>query len=284
MLDHFGPVTYGPGEAVGAPDHPHRGFETITYMLQGKFQHKDSFGGSGMIETGGVQWMTAGSGLVHSEMPSDEIIEKGGTIEGFQLWLNLPAAKKMVPPAWQDRGPSETPVAPIPGASEGSNVRVLAGESCGASAVIDTHTPFFYLDVTLAKAGDRLVQPVPGSYSTFVYVFRQRASVGSAGDEVAEGQVAEFAVEGTDVIVEAPEGITEPVRFLLVGGPPIGEPVVQHGPFVMNTRDEIMDAMRDFQSGKMGRISGERERAVKTSAARATQRRTGRWTKDSDEL
>ncbi|KAA0167331.1 hypothetical protein FNF28_02863 [Cafeteria roenbergensis] len=284
MLDHFGPVVYGPGEAVGAPDHPHRGFETVTYMLQGTFQHLDSWGGAGRIEPGDVQWMTAGSGLVHSEMPSDEIIEKGGTVEGFQLWVNLPRAKKMVKPAWQDRKASEMPLVAIPGASEGSTVRVIAGSSCGKEAVIETHTPFFYIDVTLASAGDRLVQPVPGHFSTFVYVFRESALLGSTKRLVKLGHVAEFEAAGDEVVVEAPEGIKGPVRALIVGGAPIKEPVVQYGPFVMNTREEIMDAMRDFHSGKMGDIDGARERAAATDAARTTQRRSGRWAKDSEEL
>jgi quercetin 2,3-dioxygenase len=284
MLDHFGPAEYGPGEAVGAPDHPHRGQETVTYMLQGEFEHKDSYGNSGTLRPGWAQWMTAGRGLVHSEMPSAEIIEKGGTVEGFQLWVNLPAKDKMCEPRYQDTPPERMPLVPIPGASEGSTVRVIAGESCGGSAVIETKIPVTYLDVTLASPGDKLEQAVPEDHATFVYVFRESALLGADKIAAKEGQIAEFAADGNTVVIEAPEGISEPVRALVLAARPIKEPVVQYGPFVMNTREEIMQAVRDFQAGKMGSIPGERTRSAQTSAARAAQKRSGRWREDDEEL
>lgn len=288
MLDHFGPTTYAPGEAVGAPDHPHRGQETVTYMLQGEFEHKDSWGNEGRLGPGWVQWMTAGSGLVHSETPSAKVMKEGGTVEGFQLWVNLPAKDKFVEPRYQDTAAERIPVVAIPGASEGSTVKVITGESCGASAVIDTKTPISYLDVKLASAGDTLRQEFPKTYSVLVYVFRESLLLGDGEAVVKTGQVAEFGeVEeegGTAVVLKAPEGIKEPVRALIIAGEPIKEPVVQYGPFVMNTREQIMDAIRDFQAGRMGRISGERERMKEAEEARAAQKKSGRWAKESSEL
>lgn len=282
MLDHFGPVEYGPGEAVGAPDHPHRGFETVTYMLQGTFEHKDSWGNEGRLGPGWVQWMTAGSGLVHSEMPSKEIIEKGGVVEGFQLWVNLPAKDKMIPPRYQDTPAETIPIVRIPGAaSDASTVKVVAGESCGVSAVIETKIPITYLDITL-QPGDRLEQPCPRSRHAFAYVFRSRVTVGSNRKSAMEGQVVEIDHDGDVFTVEAPADNTEAARVLFIAGEPIGEPVAQYGPFVMNTREEIMQAMRDFQAGKMGAIAGEEERMRETRAARATQKRTGRWDHDEE--
>lgn len=228
--------------------------------------------------------MTAGSGLVHSEMPSAEIREKGGTVEGFQLWVNLPRKDKMIAPRYQDTPADKIPLVPIPGASEGSTVKVIAGEACGASAVIDTRTPIVYFDVTLASAGDRFVHPLGAEFAAVVYTFRSTALVGSGKARVTEGQAAEFHAEEGSLAIEAAEGITEPVRCLVIGGVPLKEPVVQYGPFVMNTREEIMDAIRDFQAGKMGRIDGEEERMRETRRGRAAQERTGRWGKDSEEL
>jgi redox-sensitive bicupin YhaK (pirin superfamily) len=228
--------------------------------------------------------MTAGSGLVHSEMPSAEIREKGGTVEGFQLWVNLPRKDKMIAPRYQDTAAELIPKVPIPGASEGSTVKVVAGDACGASAVIDTRTPIVFLDVTLASPGDRFVHPLGADFAAVVYTFRSAALVGKDATRLVEGQAAEFKAEEGGIVIEAASDITEPVRCLLIGGVPLKEPVVQYGPFVMNTEEEIMEAIRDFQAGKMGSIEGESERMRETRESRAKQERTGRWKKDSEEL
>ena len=244
LLDEMGPVKNEPGEAQGAPDHPHRGFETVTYLLEGAMQHRDSAGNSGRLNPGDVQWMTAGSGVVHSEMPSAEMLRDGGTLHGLQLWVNLPAAEKMKPPRYQD-----TPSARIPVVEEGGVwVKVIAGQSLGASAVIETHTPILYLHVRM-KPGARLVQAVPSSYNLFAYVLSGRARF-DAKREAEEGAAVFFRGDGDEVEITA----TSDAEFLLLGGEPINESVARYGPFVMNTREEIYQAFEDFRAGRMGRI------------------------------
>lgn len=279
MLDHMGPATYGPGEAVGAPDHPHRGFETVTYMLQGAFQHKDSSGNHGDLQTGDVQWMTAGSGLIHSEMPSDEIIEKGGTIEGFQLWVNLPAAKKWVPPRYQDIRSANIPVVPLP-SGQGGSVKVIAGESVGATAVIDTNTPIVFLDVRL-EPGDSLEQPLPKSFNAFVYVHSGSIEI-ATGRKLKEGQVAVLDSKGDFIRLAVPAEATSGGKALLLAGEPINEPISRYGPFVMNTQAEIEEAFRDYRDGRLGIIPGAEERQRKTEAARRAQQQSGAWKKDGE--
>eukprot|EP01079_Euglenida_sp_SAG-EU17-18_P012459 gene12459-2273_t len=214
LLDHFGPVTHGPGEAIGAPDHPHRGFETVTYMLQGHFQHKDSQGNQGDLGPGWVQWMTAGSGVVHSEMPSDTIIRDGGTIEGFQLWVNLPAAQKMVPPRYQDTPPEEMPWVTSPDGLV--SVKVIAGQYQGSASAIQTHTPIVYFDVRV-KPGGRFHYDVPADHSTLVYSHMGAGFV--CGTAVQDGQAALLG-DGTGVVLEAS---SQELRALLIGARPIGE-------------------------------------------------------------
>jgi redox-sensitive bicupin YhaK (pirin superfamily) len=248
LLDEMGPVDYRPGEAVGAPDHPHRGFETITYMLEGQFEHEDSAGHKGVLRPGDVQWMTAGAGIVHSEMPSREIRDKGGRVHGFQIWVNLPAKLKMTRPRYQEVSGANIPQAASPDGR--ARVRVVAGEALGASAVIDTHIPIVYQDWTLDSGADVTVA-LPREQQAMAFVFEGSALVGNEGKEIKDGQLAMLG-EGDAVRLRGAAGGG---RLLLLAGVPIGEPVARYGPFVMNTQDEIVQAVRDYQSGKMGEIT-----------------------------
>lgn len=254
LLDEMGPADYGPGEAIGAPDHPHRGFETVTYMLDGAFEHEDSAGHRGRIESGDVQWMTAGAGIIHSEMPAREIREKGGRIHGFQIWVNLPARLKMTRPRYQEVPASRIPTARTEdGKARG---RVIAGEALGVSAVIDTHIPIVYQDWTL-DAGADLVLPLPEEMAAFVYVFQGSAHVGDALRRVDDGQAALLGA-GDAVRLRGPmEGSG---RLLLLAGTPLREPLARYGPFVMNTRQELIQAFDDFQSGRFGEITRTAEK------------------------
>jgi redox-sensitive bicupin YhaK (pirin superfamily) len=248
LLDEMGPVDYRPGEAVGAPDHPHRGFETITYMLEGQFEHEDSAGHKGVLRPGDVQWMTAGAGIVHSEMPSREIRDKGGRVHGFQIWVNLPAKLKMTRPRYQEVSGANIPQAASPDGR--ARVRVVAGEALGASAVIDTHIPIVYQDWTLDSGADVTVA-LPREQQAMAFVFEGSALVGNEGKEIKDGQLAMLG-EGDAVRLRGAAGGG---RLLLLAGVPIREPVARYGPFVMNTQDEIVQAVRDYQSGKMGEIT-----------------------------
>ena len=272
LLDHMGPVTHKPGEAVGAPDHPHRGFETVSYIVEGHgMQHKDSAGNSGVLSEGWVQWMTAGSGVVHSEMPSDEQIKHGGKSEGFQLWVNLPARDKMIPPRYQDTPPDKIPIAT---AQDGNVwVKVIAGESLGKKAYIETRTPIMYLDIRL-KPGTVFVQPVPKSYDGFAYVWRGRGYLGHERKEAEMGQVGVLD-QGEELRLEA--SANEEARFLLIAGEPLREPIARHGPFVMNTWAEIEQAFKDYRSGKLGRIEGAEDRHAAAQAAVKKQKESGTW-------
>jgi redox-sensitive bicupin YhaK (pirin superfamily) len=248
MLDEMGPVEYGPGEAKGAPDHPHRGFETVTYLLDGRMEHGDSRGNRGRLTPGDVQWMTAGSGVVHSEMPEAEFASRGGRMHGFQLWVNLPRRDKMMAPRYQ-----EVPAARIPvGRSEDGKVvaRVIAGEALGEKAVIDTRIPIVYLDLTLSPGGVH-EQPLPAGFNAFVYVVEGSGRFDASGKEAGAHDLVLFSGGGDAVRIEAPEG-GGALRVLLVAGQPLGEPVARAGPFVMNTRAEIVQAFEDFQAGRLG--------------------------------
>jgi redox-sensitive bicupin YhaK (pirin superfamily) len=248
LLDEMGPVDYRPGEAVGAPDHPHRGFETITYMLEGQFEHEDSAGHKGVLRPGDVQWMTAGAGIVHSEMPSHEIRDKGGRVHGFQIWVNLPAKLKMTRPRYQEVSGAKIPTAAS--ADGKARVRVVAGEALGVSAVIDTYIPIVYQDWTVDEGADVSVA-LPKEEKAMVFVFQGSALVGNEGSEIKDGQLAMLA-DGDTVRLRGAKGGG---RLLLLAGAPIKEPVARYGPFVMNTQEEIVQAVRDYQSGKMGEIT-----------------------------
>src|SRR5262245_53158482 len=252
LLDEMGPMNVRAGEAKGAPDHPHRGFETVTYMLSGSFRHKDSQCHEGKLESGDVQWMTAGRGVVHSEEPSKEFQQTGGTLHGVQLWVNLPKTDKMIQPHYQ-----EIPAARIPSARTPDGkvtVRVVAGESLGARAVIETRTPIFYLDFTL-EPGGKVVQSVPHDFNAFAYIVSGAVRFGSHPAYLQRGNMVPFEKDGDEVRIEAPLESNSSARVLLVGGRPLNEPIARYGPFVMNTPQEIQQAFEDYRSGRMGSIN-----------------------------
>jgi len=248
LIDEMGPVEYGPGEAIGAPDHPHRGFETVTYVLEGEMEHEDSAGHRGRLGPGDVQWMTAGAGIVHSEMPSRRIREQGGRVHGFQIWVNLPRKDKLTRPRYQEYSREKLPQARTDDGK--AQVRLIAGEALGVHAVIETRTPIVFQDWTLQPGADVTLSFASG-LQMLVYVFGGSARVGPHGTTVQEGQLAILGA-GDSVRLT---GSTEPARLLLLGGVPLREPVERYGPFVMNTRAEIAQAFADFQSGRMGEIT-----------------------------
>ena len=236
MLDEFGtdrPEDY----LAGFPSHPHRGFETVTYMLDGRMRHKDNHGNEGVLVPGSVQWMTAGRGIVHSEMPEQE----QGRMRGFQLWVNLPASEKMTAPRYQEYGPDRFPEHEF---AAGVRVKVIAGQAGGFSGAIEQPaTDPLYLDIGLATGG-RLEQPVAEGHAAFAYVYEGVAKVGDA--EVRAGELAVLGPDG-DVVVE---GLADGTRLILVAGRPLREPVARYGPFVMNTQAELRQAFEDFQAGR----------------------------------
>ncbi len=249
LLDEMGPVDWPPGGAIGAPDHPHRGFETVTYMLEGTMRHRDSRGHEGAIGPGDVQWMTAGDGVVHSEMPDERLLREGGPMHGFQLWVNLPRRDKRMAPRYQ-----EVPAGRIPEVTSDDGrvrVRIIAGQALGASAVIDTRTPIAFLHFTI-EAGGQVTQPVPREQHGFAYVFGGTARL--SGQRVDEGQMAVLAADGDAVTLAVDDDARGPADVLLVTGTPLAEPVARYGPFVMNAKHEILEAIDDFQRGRMGRI------------------------------
>ncbi|MEJ1172303.1 pirin family protein [Variovorax sp. CCNWLW235] len=244
MLDAFG--SDNPGDYIGGfPNHPHRGFETVTYMIAGRMRHRDSAGHEGLLQNGGVQWMTAGRGLVHSELPEQE----EGLMEGFQLWLNLPARDKMREPWYRDIQSEEIPEYTT---AAGVHVRVIAGESHGIEgAVRREQTEPLYLDLSLPP-GAEFAQPLPDDHNALVYVYRE--SVWIAGSEVPTRRMAILANDpGSDgVVLRAGATNHSPARVLLIAGKPLNEPIAQYGPFVMNTQEQVKEAVHDFQNGKFG--------------------------------
>jgi redox-sensitive bicupin YhaK (pirin superfamily) len=250
LLDEFGPLELAPGKVGGVPAHPHRGFETVTYMLDGRFEHKDSQGHSGKLNPGDVQWMTAGSGIVHSEMPEKEFARTGGRLHGFQLWVNLPKRYKMIEPRYQEIPSSLIPVAKN---SDGRvTVKIIAGEALGNRAVIDTRTPIMYLHFILQPNGE-IVQHVPKDYNAFAYVINGVGYFGKNEQSAQRGQMVIFARDGEEVSIRAPADATSPLDVLLLAGVPLKDPIVQYGPFVMNTSEEIYQTIEDYRSGKIGR-------------------------------
>jgi quercetin 2,3-dioxygenase len=250
LLDEIGPINIKPGKQKGFPDHPHRGFETVTYLLEGKFEHKDSQGHAGIINSGDVQWMTAGSGVIHSEMPEKEFSKNGGKLHGFQLWINLPKSSKMMKPRYQEILQSKIPI----GTTKDNNitVKVIAGESLGTKAIINTITPIMYLHFKLER-GSRIVLPVPKEYNVFAYVI-QGKSVFEPTDsnKVERGNLVIFDTDGKKVYIQAVEDSKIPFEVLLIGGVPLREPITRYGPFVMNTQQEIYKAIEDYINGKFG--------------------------------
>ena len=238
MLDNFrsdDPKDY----IAGFPDHPHRGFETVTYMIAGRMRHRDNAGHEGLLENGGIQWMVAGRGIVHSEMPEQE----DGAMEGFQLWLNLPAANKMADPWYRDFQSADIPEYTTP---DGVTVRVIAGESqLRQGAVTREVTEPLYLDIHL-PASSRFEQALPPEHNAFIVVYRGEVAI--AGRKLRERQMAILAnaTDADGVIIEASSG----AKAILVAGRPLNEPIAQHGPFVMNTQEQIVAAVRDYQAGR----------------------------------
>jgi redox-sensitive bicupin YhaK (pirin superfamily) len=240
MLDNFG-SDQANDYIAGFPSHPHRGFETVTYMLEGRMRHKDSAGNEGLLTNGGVQWMTAGRGVIHSEMPEQE----DGVMEGFQLWLNLPAKDKMRAPWYRDFNGDEVPVFTT---AEGVKVKVIAGSSHGvAGAVRREVTEPIYIDIDI-PAGASFSQSLPVGHNAFIFTYRGAVSIGDK--EVGTGRMGILAnTAGSDgVTIQA----TEASRLILIAGQPLNEPIAQYGPFVMNTQAEIFAAVEDFRAGKLG--------------------------------
>jgi quercetin 2,3-dioxygenase len=257
LLDHMGAVEYAPGEAKGTPWHPHRGFETVTYIIDGAFQHQDTTGGGGLIADGATQWMTAGAGIQHIEQPTPELVTAGGLFHGVQLWVNLPRDHKWVPPRYQD---IESRDVSLLSSDDGSSlVRVIAGELAGHKGPGVTYTPITYLHATVAP-GAKLTLPWPRDFNAMVYALSGRGLAGPGGRPVDEGQLAVFG-KGEALSVQAadtqPQAAGNGWEILVLGGLPLREPVARYGPFVMNTREEIVQAFQDFQSGRMGTVPAE---------------------------
>ncbi len=252
LLDEMGPVELAPGEAKGAPDHPHRGFETVTYLLSGDMEHKDSSGHAGRLKPGDVQWMTAGAGVVHSEMPAREFSRLGGRMHGFQLWVNLPKRDKMMKPRYQ-----EIPNARIPKTTSADglvSVSVIAGEAMGEKAVIETLTPIIYLHYRI-EPGGTAIQQVPSGYNVFAYIVDGEGLFGAEAQRALDGQMVLFAQDGDEVRIENPADAKAALEVLLIAGVPLNEPVARYGPFVMNTQAEIRQAIEDYRLGRMGAIN-----------------------------
>ena len=252
LLDEMGPMEVAPGEAKGAPDHPHRGFETVTYLLSGDMEHKDSRGHAGRLRAGDVQWMTAGAGVIHAEMLAKEFARTGGRMHGFQLWVNLPQRDKMMKPRYQEIPNSQIPTATSPDGLV--KVSVIAGEAMGEKAVIETRTPIIYLHYTI-EPGGVATQKVPAAYNAFAYVVEGEGLFGSEGERVEDGQMVLFAPDGEKVTIENPADAKGMLDVLLIAGVPLNEPIARYGPFVMNTEGEIREAIEDYQQGRMGTIN-----------------------------
>ena len=255
-MDQMGEVEYAPGEPKGTAWHPHRGFETVTYMIDGTFQHQDSNGGGGLITNGDTQWMTAGGGILHIEKPPETLVMSGGLFHGFQLWVNLPARLKMTVPRYQDIRAGQ--VALLSSPDGGALVRVIAGEVDGHPGPGITHTPIALLHASL-EPGAQLRLPWRPDFNALGYVLAGSGTVGQAKRPVRAGQLAVFG-PGDVITVAASERGQEPgngLDILVLGGQPIREPVAAYGPFVMNTRDELIQAFEDFQAGRLGSIPAE---------------------------
>ena len=250
MLDEVGPVDWAPGTAKGAPDHPHRGFETISYILSGEKLHEDSSGGVQKLQSGDVQWMTAGAGIVHSEMPTEEFRERGGRIHSFQIWVNLPAADKWAAPGYQFVAADRIPVAM---SDDGLiTAKVIAGTAFGVDGIVETRTPVVLQDWTVGPTG-KAELAIPADHTVSLYVFQGSVITGPDARTIEDGELAIFG-DGDTISISSNNDGPEPARLLVLGGRPIGEPVTRYGPFVMNTKGEIVQAFHDYQSGRMGVI------------------------------
>ncbi|MDI3298677.1 MAG: pirin family protein [Bacillota bacterium] len=275
LLDQIGPVEYGPREARGAPWHPHRGFETVTYILAGAFRHRDSNGGGGLIRAGDTQWMTAGSGILHDEMPPEELYLHGGLFHGVQLWVNLPRRLKRTPPRYQEIARER--VTRVASADGGALLRIIAGEVGGCKGPGVTWTPIDYVHASIAP-GARLRLAWRESFNALAYVLVGSGSAGPEATPLRAGQLAIFGPGEAITLAADPrqpgtlEAEAAPaMEVLLLGGLPIREPIAFYGPFVMNTREEILQAFEDFQAGRLGTVPatllGPADRAAGSQAA-----------------
>ena len=263
-MDQMGEVEYAPGEPKGTPWHPHRGFETVTYMIDGQMQHSDSNGGGGLIGGGDTQWMTAGAGILHIETPPEALVASGGLFHGFQLWVNLPADNKFAAPRYQDI--SSARVALLSSPDGGALVRLIAGEVDGHQGPGSTHTPITLIHATV-HAGATLTLPWRGDYNALVYNLGGRATAGPDRYPLNDGQLAVLG-EGNTLTVSAADHQdarhSDGVELLILGGRPIREPVAMYGPFVMNTKAELLQAFEDYQSGRLGVIPAGKLPHVRT--------------------
>lgn len=262
-LDQMGEVEYAPGEPKGTPWHPHRGFETVTYIIDGTFEHQDSHGGGGVIANGDTQWMTAGAGILHIEKPPEWLVASGGLFHGFQLWVNLPASAKFIAPKYQDIRASS--VALLASRDGGALIRVVAGALPGDDAPHrgpgSTHTPIVMAHVTM-QAGARIDLPWPTDFNALAYVLNGNGAFGNAGVEAARAHGGQLVVFGPGDTLSATadpsmDGPAPTLDLLLLGGLPIGEPVAWYGPFVMNTHAELAQAFSDYKHGRLGQIPAD---------------------------
>ena len=256
MMDQMGEVEWRAGEAKGTPWHPHRGFETVTYMIEGVFKHRDSIGGGGLISDGDTQWMTAGAGILHIEAPTEEIVISGGTVHGTQLWVNLPRNRKWANPRYQDI--SRTNLALLSSHDGGALLRIITGELDGHAGPGVTYTPITYVHATVSP-GARLELPWRPEYNALAYVLAGNGTVGPDRRPIHMGQAVVFGT-GDSITISAneeQESKSPELEILLLGGQPIREPVAWYGPFVMNTQEELQQAFSDYQSGKLGVIPAD---------------------------
>ena len=237
LLDEMGPNVTKPGEAIGAPWHPHRGFETVTYLLDGRMQHEDSAGNKGELGPGDVQWMTAGKGIIHSEEPHDEFQKTGGRMHGFQIWVNLPAKDKMMPPRYQEIPAEESPTIE----RDGVWARVVAGECLGLESSINTMIPIEYIHVKMDE-GSKLEKRINSTLNAMIYVFG--GEIRLQDKVVRDGELALLS-EGENISIHSKQSS----EFLILAGPELNEPIARYGPFVMNTKEEIQQAYLDYQNG-----------------------------------
>jgi redox-sensitive bicupin YhaK (pirin superfamily) len=252
-MDQMGEVDYAPGEPKGTAWHPHRGFETVTYMIDGEMAHSDSNGGGGLISNGDTQWMTAGGGILHIETPPEHLVASGGLFHGFQLWVNLPSTLKFASPRYQDiRG---NQVALLSSADGGALLRVIAGSVDGHAGPGSTYTPITLVHATLSPSASVTI-PWRADFNALVYVLGGKGTVGAKGRPIESGQLAVFGAGDTLTFAAAaqPDGNSPNMDVLILGGQPIREPVVAYGPFVMNTRAELVQAFEDYQAGRLGTI------------------------------
>jgi redox-sensitive bicupin YhaK (pirin superfamily) len=253
LLDHVGPMVNGPGDAKGAPWHPHRGFETVSYILDGEVAHHDTNGGGGVIAEGDTQWMTAGGGILHDELLTERVYRSGGPMHAIQLWVNLPPALKMTPPRYQSI--TKDALRLLTSDDGGALVRLIAGDIARLSGPGATHTPITYAHVTLAP-GAQLSVPWNPAFNAFAYALTGRGTAGPEGRPIESGQLVVFG-PGDHLVVAAADRQAEPLDVLLLGGLPIRAPIAHYGPFVMNTREEILQAIDDYQAGRLGIIPAD---------------------------